>query len=108
MKKLSRIQITLCLLAVMAFTFVSCDKDDTDKNSLKLSRSTVELAKDSTALVTVSGGTTPYTVLSSDTNLVKATIDKTNISIKGKAKGNAIIAVTDKDKVSGKITVTVK
>jgi len=108
MKKLSRIQITLCLLAVMAFTFVSCEKDDTDKKILKFSPSNVEVSVDSIAKVTVSGGASPYVALSSDTTFVKTTIDKSIVTIKGKAKGKAIIAVTDKDKVSGTITVTVK
>lgn len=108
MKKFTRIPVTLFLLAFMALVFVSCEKDDADKKVLKFSPSTVEIAVDSTAKVNVSGGLTPYVAVSSDTTFVKTTVDKSVISIKGKAKGKTIISVTDKDKVSGKITVTVK
>ncbi len=110
MKKFTSISGLACLLlAALAFTFASCDKDDKDKKALKFSPSDkVEVAVGSTATVTVSGGTAPYVAAPSDTKIATTTVDKSTITIKGVAKGTATVAVTDKDKNSGKITVTVK
>lgn len=110
MKKLTSISSFACLtLAALVFTFASCDKDDNDKKTLKFSPSDkVEVAVGSNATLTVSGGISPYIAASSDTTIATTTVDKSTITIKGVAKGTATVAVTDKDKNSGKITVTVK
>lgn len=109
MKKSIRISSLVCLtLAAMVFTFSSCDKEDDDKRPLKLSSEKVEIVVGETATVTVSNGTSPYVAASSDTEIVTTTVDKSTITLKAVANGTATVAVTDKDKKSGKITVTVK
>lgn len=109
MKKSISISKLVCLsLAAMVFTFTSCDKDDDYKSPLKLSSENVELVVGKTATVTVSNGTSPYVAASSDTEIVTTTVDKSTITLKAVAKGTATVAVTDKAKKSGKITVTVK
>ncbi|RNC67042.1 pilus assembly protein N-terminal domain-containing protein [Proteiniphilum sp. X52] len=110
MKKFTRISSLACLLlAALTFTLASCDKDDNDKKNLKFSPSDkVGVVVGSTATVTVSGGTSPYAAAPSDTKIATTTVDKSTITIKGVAKGTATVVVTDKDKNSGKITVTVK
>ncbi len=110
MKKLTSISSLVCLsLAVLTFTFTSCEKDDNGKKSLKFSPDDkVEVVVGNTETITVSGGVAPYTAASSDAKIATTTVDKSTISIKGVAKGTATITVADKDKNSGKITVTVK
>lgn len=109
MKKSTNFSSLVCLsLVAMALTFSSCEKDDEDKTPLKLSTDKVEVVVGETKSVTVSNGTTPYVATPSDTKIVTTTVDKSTISLKGVAKGTATVTVTDKNKKSGKITVTVK
>lgn len=110
MKKLISISNSVCLsLVAMALTFASCDKEENGKTSLKFNPSDkVEVSAGKTVAITVSGGAEPYLVSSSDTKIAKASINKSTITIEGVAKGTASVVVTDKDKVSGKIAVTVK
>lgn len=101
----------LCLIAlILPFTLASCDDDDDDKvaSVLKFSADKPEVVVGKTAAVTVSGGTAPYTVASSDQKIATVTVDKTAITITGVKVGTATIAVTDKNKIAGKISVTVK
>ena len=55
---------------VLAVTMGSCDKNDDPKvPDLKCTPSKVEVAPGKTATVTVSGGTAPFTVTSSDSKI---------------------------------------
>lgn len=113
MKNLTKISgfLYLSLVALtLAFTFASCYDDDDDKvnNLLKFSPDKVEVAATKTSTVTVSGGTAPYTVVSSDDKTATVKIDKNTITITGVKNGSAKIMVTDKNKNSGQIIVTVK
>ena len=110
MKKLTSISSLVCLtLAALTLTFASCETDDNGKRILRFSPADkVELVPGKTETITVSGGIVPYTVASSDAEIATTTVDKSTISIKGVAEGTATITVTDKEKNSGKITITVK
>lgn len=94
---------------ILAFSVTSCDDDDDKATSLlKFSPDKVDVAATKVATVTVSGGTAPYTVASSDDKTATVKVDKTTITVTGVKNGSATILVTDKNKNSGKITVTVK
>lgn len=100
--------VALCCLAT--FSMVACDDDDdnTITASLKLSQTSATINPAATTTVTVSNGTSPYTVASSDSKVATAKVDKTTITITGVKEGTAVITVTDKNKFSGKVAVTVK
>ena len=99
----------LCLsLALVAFTFVSCDDDENLNTDLKFDKATIEVAVGATSTVTVNNGTSPYTAASAATDLATVAVDSKKITITGVKEGTTTITVTDKDKNTGKINVTVK
>lgn len=94
-------------LAALAFTFVSCDKDDkVDVLNFSADKVVVEVGKSAT--VTVSGGTTPYAVTSSDPKIATAAVDNSTITITGVAKGAVSVTVKDKNNNSKALSVTVR
>lgn len=101
-KKLSYVlSVTLaCLL------FVACEKDD--KKVLTFNPSKVEVEVGKTASVTVGKGVVPYTADPADKTIATTAVDKSTITVTGVKEGTTIITVTDKEKTSGKISVTVK
>lgn len=111
MKNLTKISGFLYLSLVvltLAFTFASCDDDDDNKILLKFNPDKVEVSAEKTAAVTVSGGTAPYTITSSDVKIASAKVDNSTITVTGVKNGSATIMVTDKNNISGKIAVVVK
>lgn len=95
--------------ALFATTFTSCSDDDDDStNTLKLSASKVELAPKATATATITNGTAPFTVVSSNTKIATASVTDKTITVTGVAKGSCFIKVTDKNNQTGQLTVTVK
>ena len=87
----------------------SCDKNDDPKvPDLKCTPSKVEGAPGKTATVTVSGGTAPFTVTSSDSKIATAKADKNTITITGVKNGTATILISDSKKLTGKVPVMVK
>lgn len=108
MKNLTKISIALYVGLVMltsVLTLASCKKNTP---RLKCDPYKVEVATGKTTTVSVSGGTAPYTVLSSDIAIASATINQSTVTITGVKKGSAIVTVVDKDKISGQIDVLVK
>ncbi len=94
----------LCLGTV---TLTSCSDDDDSKN-MTFSASKVEVGIASTQDVTVKNCTTPLTAKSSDEKIATVTADKSTLTIKGVGTGTATILVTDANKQTGSISVTVK
>lgn len=74
---------------------------DFDKKSVS-----VNVGKEET--VAIKGGTAPYTATAKDTKIATATVKDGKITIKGVKAGSTSVTVTDKDKKTGTITVTVK
>lgn len=66
----------------------------------------VEVDKEET--VTVKSGTAPYTATSKDASIATASVKDGQVTIKGVKAGTTTITVTDKDKLEGTISVTVK
>lgn len=95
---------TVCLGTAV---FASCDNDDNSK-SMFLSATTAEVAVDSTKTITVYNGNAPLTATSSDSTIAKATVDKSTIAVKGIKVGTATILVTDANKQTASLSVTVK
>lgn len=107
-KKISDLFYLSLVALTLVFAFASCgDDDDKVNNIFKFSPDKVQVAVEKTATVTVSGGTTPYTVASSDDKTATVKIDKSTITVTGVKQGTATITVTDKNKNTGKVTVTV-
>lgn len=106
MKILTRILLLSSLLATIFLT--SCKKDDDDDKSMKLTREKVEIQEGYSTTVTVSNGTAPYAVISSNKNVATVSISSTTITIKGVEQGTAVIKVTDSNSAYTKnINVTV-
>ncbi len=58
--------------------------------------------------VTVSSGTAPYTAVVKDTKIATATVKDNKIAVKGVKAGTTTVTVTDKNKLTGTISVTIK
>ena len=99
--------MALVICCLTSFVLVSCDKDD-DKPNLKISPNKVEVAVGKTVTVSVSNGTAPYTTKSSDAKIAVAKSDKNAIVITGVKDGSAMITITDRKGVTGKVAVTVR
>jgi uncharacterized protein YjdB len=108
MKKTTKFMSLLCLsLALVAFTFVSCDDDEKTEVALKFNKATVEVAVGATDTVTVNNGTSPFTATSGDTEKATVTVANNKISIKGVEEGTTTVTVKDKNNNSGVINVKV-
>ena len=77
---------------------------------ITLSQNNVTVTQGNTATVTVSGGTAPYNVSSSDKNIATVDVSDDTITITGVAEGTATITVTDSSDPAqtAEIQVTVK
>lgn len=58
-------------------------------------------------MITISGGTPPYTAKSQDDKIAMASIKDAKLTIKGVKVGNTTITITDKNKKTAKVNVTV-
>ena len=76
-------------------------------DTFKLAKETTTLTVGKEETITISGGTSPYTATSKDTKIATATIKDAKLAVKGVAEGSTTITVTDKNKVTATLTVTV-
>lgn len=108
MKFLKFAAAMLCGMFAMAVT--SCDNDDDDmpQSAFKFNPAKVEVAVGANTDVTVSGGTEPYTVASSDAKTATVKVNKNIITVTGVKEGKVTLNVSDKDKKVGMLAVTVK
>ena len=97
------------LSCVFAMTVTSCDKDDDvpTPSAFKFNPAKVEVVVGDSANVTVSGGTEPYTVTSSDVETATVKVSKNIMTVTGVKEGKVTLNVLDKDKKSGMLAVTV-
>lgn len=108
LKKLFNISAAM-LACVLALTVTSCNDDnDPEVPRLICDPAEVVIAPDNSATVTVSGGSAPYTVTSGDEAVATAVVDENTVTITGIAEGTTAIAITDKNKKAGTISVIVE
>lgn len=100
------------LCCMFAMTVVSCNNDDDDNpnqpTELKLSSANAEMMVGDSVKITVTGGTAPYTVASSDKEIDTVKVDKNIITVTGLKAGKATVLVSDKNKQTVTLAVTVK
>lgn len=77
-------------------------------SELNFDNKTLEINTGSQSTVTVSNGTAPYTVEVADESIATATVKDNEITVTGVKAGTTNITVTDNNKVSGTVSVTVK
>lgn len=100
--------VVMAVLCLGTVAFVSCSDDDDDNNSgLKFSVTKVEVAPNASANVTVANGTQPFTVKSTDEKIATVKVDKNIMTVTGVKEGKVSIVITDKNKLSGTISVNV-
>ncbi len=79
----------------------------TVKEMLSFDNSSLTVSIDKEGTVNVKSGTAPYTVEVKDTKIATATVNDAAITIKGVAAGKTTLTVTDKNKVTGTVSITV-
>ncbi len=100
---------SVMLAAVCCFSLglTSCDNNEDDSKSMKLSATKVVLGVGSTQTVTASNCTTPLTATTTSKDIATATVDGKNIKLTGVKAGSASVVVTDAAKQTATIAVTV-
>ena len=76
-------------------------------DALTLSKAATSLATGKEEVVTVSGGTSPYTATSKDAGIATATVKDAKLTVKGVAEGSTTVTVADKNKITATLTVIV-
>ena len=76
--------------------------------ALDFDKKTLHIAVGKEDVVVVIGGVSPYIATVKDPNIATASVKGANITIKGLKTGTTTVVITDKNKLSGMITVTVK
>lgn len=98
----------MAMMAVASTVMTSCDNDDDESvDALKFGAKSISVAPGESVSTTVSGGTAPYTVATSNKDIAEGQAANSTITISGKKAGKAILTVTDKNNLAGRITVTV-
>lgn len=103
---MKRISIYLMSLMLSGAFFAACEKED--KIELTFDKNSVEAVVGEEAVVKVSGGEAPYTVEPADGEVIEATVEGNNITIKTLKAGNTTVKVSDKNGVEAIITVKVE
>ncbi len=76
--------------------------------TLTFDKKSIEVKATESSIVTIQNGAAPYTAVVKDETIATATIEADKVTIKGVKAGTTTITVTDKDKKSGTISVTIK
>lgn len=99
--------LAVCCLNASVFTACS-DDDDNEVKSLRFNPAKVETTVGTTDTVLVKGGTQPYTATVSAADTATVSIKADSLFVTGKGKGKATVIVTDNNKLTGNLPVTVK
>lgn len=108
--------ITITGVKIGTATILVSDKDklagafevDVKEKSLSFDKNAVTIDAGKEDVVTIKDGSEPYTIAIKDSNIATASIKDKKVTIKGVKAGTTTITLTDKDKISGTISVTVK
>lgn len=92
-----------CLSSLM---FVSCKRDRSAE--MKFNPAAVEVSVGKTATVAINNGKQPFTVKSSDEKTATAKVERNIMTVTGVKEGKAVITVTDKNKHTGSVAISVK
>lgn len=77
-------------------------------SALELDKKAVNVAVGKEETITVKNGTAPYTATAKDVSIATVSVKDGKITVKGVKAGTTTITVTDKNKLNGTISVTVK
>lgn len=100
---------TAILIADAEKKMVSLPVIVTEKaTELHFDHTALSLAAGAQATVTVNNGEAPYAVTTKNAKTAEATVADNKITVKGVKAGKTTITVTDKNKLTGTITVQVK
>lgn len=100
---------TVAVCCFGAFVLTSCsDDDDNDAKVLNFNPANVETTVGNIDTVLIKGGTQPYEATISSQDTATVSIKSDSLFITGVGKGKATVIVTDKNKVTGNLSVTVK
>ncbi|GAB6120853.1 calycin-like domain-containing protein [Dysgonomonas termitidis] len=100
----------LCLLMFvfsLGLTFTACSSDDDDPVNLSLEKSEVNVDQGATVTVKITQGNGDYKVNSASDAIATASVSGDVITLTGVAAGETTITVTDKDKKTTTLKVTV-
>lgn len=100
----------LCLLMFvfsLGLTFTACSSDDDDPVNLSLEKSEVNVDQGATVTVKITQGNGDYKVNSASETTATASVSGDVITVSGVAAGETTITVTDKDKKTATLKVTV-
>jgi len=107
MNKTKLIKTALATAAlILTLGFTSCQKDK--GNTLTCTPSSVNVSVGKTVTSSITKGTAPYSVSSSDSKVATATVSSSTVTVTGVAEGKATITVKDKNAKTASIAVTVK
>lgn len=98
---------TMAVAALFAVTFASCSDDDDNNTGIKCNPATLTVEVGKTADVTLAGGTEAYTVKTTDEKTATAVVNKNTITVTGVKEGKATITITDANKLTAALPVTV-
>ena len=76
--------------------------------TLTFDKKEIEVKATESAVVTIKSGVAPYTAEVKDKTIATATVEADKVTVKGVKAGTTTITVTDKDKKTGTISVTIK
>ena len=100
--------ITKLLAITVAATLLSgCNSKDNDPVIPSISPATVTVEAGSSATATLTGGTEPFTAVSSDETKATVKVDGRTLAVSGIAEGQATVTVTGGDGGVAKLPVTV-
>lgn len=107
MKKISFLKYAaMAVAAVFTLSLTSCDDDD-DAKGIVCNPSTLSMEVGTTASVALAGGTEAYTVKSTDGSIATAAVNKSTITVNAVKEGKTTVIVTDANKLSCVLPVTV-
>lgn len=108
MKTIKFLQYAVVALCA-AFTMTACSNDDDDNTSnFKCNPSKVTVEEGATAKALISGGKATYTIKVSDEKIATAKLTKDTIFVTGVKAGATAVVVSDAQKQSMTLPVTVK
>ncbi len=88
--------IYVLLVSATCLSLTSCEEDNED-NVITLSKSKIGIYVGTSEKITISGGSEPYKVESSDNEVATASVSSKEITVTGVKEGNVNVIVTDKN-----------